>query len=258
MKAVRALIIEKKTLAVGYYRYRLLAPEIAQTAKPGQFLEIRVADEGSVDPLLPRPISIYRIDSETGTIDIIFKEVGRGTRMLACKNQGEFLDVFGPVGNGFTVSKESLKIALIAGGIGMPPLFGLAESLAGHSIHLFYGARTEAEILELDEWKRLSIPVFAATDDGSYGYHGLVTELFLEKYLHEKYDYIAACGPKPMLNAVREIGLKYQIPGELSLESHMACGVGACLGCSCATINGKKRVCVDGPVFDLKEVVFNA
>ena len=258
MKAVRALIIDKIALGPGYYRFELLAPEIAEVAKPGQFIEIFAGEEGTFDPLLPRPISIYRINVRDGIISIIFKEVGRGTRLLANKNTGEILNSFGPVGNGFSILSDSRKIALIAGGIGMPPLYSFAETLSSYSVTLFYGARSQSELFELESWANLNISVFAATDDGSYGHHGLVTDLFLEKFKYENYDFIAACGPKPMLNAVQDIALNFGIPGQLSLESHMACGVGACLGCSCTTQGGCKRVCVDGPGFDLKEVIFNA
>jgi dihydroorotate dehydrogenase electron transfer subunit len=258
MYQLKAIIIENINLAPGYHRLRLLAPEIAAAAQPGQFIQIRVGDEETTDPLLSRPISIYRIDSPGSSIDLIYKTVGRGTRMLAGIIPGATLEIIGPLGKGFTLPEHTQKVGLIGGGVGMPPLYSLAARLRAVapdlSITLFYGGRSRADLLELDSWDRLGVEVCAATEDGSYGVQGLVTRVLLEKISVEKFDYFAACGPKPMLKAVREIAIANRIPGELSLEAHMACGVGACLGCTCKTGQGYRRVCVDGPVFPLEEV----
>jgi dihydroorotate dehydrogenase electron transfer subunit len=258
----KVLITENHNLAPGYYRLTLLAPEVAVCAKPGQFIQIRVAGSGSNDPLLARPISIFRINTAENTIALIYKVVGRGTSILSGLNQGTVLEIMGPVGNGFTIPPDTTKIALIAGGVGMPPLFCFAEELVrsrlGEQIHLFYGGRSKSDILELDLWNQLGIKVVTATEDGSMGQRGLVTELFMEEHRRSKFDFIAACGPQPMLQAVQKIALAEGkgIPGQISLEAHMACGVGACLGCTCNTHQGYKRVCVDGPVFSIAEVVW--
>jgi dihydroorotate dehydrogenase electron transfer subunit len=151
---------------------------------------------------------------------------------------------------------ETRRIALIAGGIGMPPLFGLAETVRGPQYTLFYGARSQNDLLELDQWSKLGIPVHTATDDGSAGYHGLITDVLSNGLSAGAFDYLVACGPKPMLAAVQGLAVSHGVPGELSLESYMACGVGACLGCVCSTNQGYKRVCVDGPVFKAGEVKF--
>jgi dihydroorotate dehydrogenase electron transfer subunit len=261
MFQLNAIITENINLAPGYHRMRLLAPEIAAAARPGQFVQLRVGEAETTDPLLARPISIYRIDSSGNWVELIYKAVGRGTLMLAGKAAGTTVEIIGPLGNGFTLPDQARKVGLIGGGVGMPPLYCLAAKLraAGPDlpITLFYGGKSRSDLLELDNWERLGVEICAATEDGTYGVQGLVTKLILEKIPAEKFDYFAACGPEPMLKAVREIALANRIAGELSLEAHMACGVGACLGCICKTHQGYRRVCVDGPVFPLEEVSFD-
>jgi dihydroorotate dehydrogenase electron transfer subunit len=257
---IRTLITDTKILAPAYYRFTLLAPDIAAIAKPGQFIQIRVASSGTNDPLLSRPISIFNYNRESGNVDVIFKVVGRGTASLAEFTSGELLEIVGPIGNGFQVPQNARNIALIAGGVGMPPLFCLAEYLKCNDhqkLSLFYGARSAIDFLELDLWAQTGAKIFAATDDGSHGYHGLVTELFMEQQRQTPFDFLAACGPQLMLQAVQKIAIAEGISGQLSLEAHMACAIGACLGCTCKTTHGLKRVCVDGPIFPLDEVVWS-
>lgn len=260
MIQVKAIITENVNLAPGYCRMGLMVPEIAHQARPGQFVQIRVVGENCTDPLLYRPISIYRIDRANGIIKLIYKVVGRGTSILAGVSQGEILEVLGPIGTGFQVPENAARVALVGGGVGMPPLYCLAEDLKARSrkpeITFFYGGRSRIDILELEAWNKLGVELCVATEDGSYGTKGLVTEVLLDKLQGTSFDYLAACGPQPMLKAVQLIGLERQMAGALSLEAHMACGVGACLGCTCNTTKGYRRVCVDGPVFDLSEVSF--
>ncbi|HEX3043801.1 MAG TPA: dihydroorotate dehydrogenase electron transfer subunit [Bacillota bacterium] len=255
---VKALITENRVLAPEYYLLSLLAPELAAEAKPGQFIQLEVAAPETVDPILPRPISIYRIHVKEGILQLIFKAVGRGTRGLSERMTGEVLRIRGPFGNGFSIPHEVQTPAFIAGGIGMPPLFCLAEELKKRSgiqkIVLFYGGRTRRDLLELDTWTELGAQIYPATEDGSYGASGFITNVFTEAQTQVSFDYIIACGPSPMLQAVRKIAQTLQIPGQISMESYMACGVGACLGCVCETKSGYKRVCVEGPVFDMNEV----
>jgi dihydroorotate dehydrogenase electron transfer subunit len=256
----RVLITENKNLAPGYYQLTVLAPEVAAIAKPGQFIQIRVAASESNDPLLARPISIFSINEATASISLIYKVVGRGTGILAVLKPGEILEILGPVGNGFLIPDDAENVALIAGGVGMPPLFCLTEYLKRvdyqRKVSLFYGGRSGSDLLELDRWTQTGVKLYTATEDGSHGYQGLVTEIFLAEHHHEKFDFLAACGPQPMLQAVQKIALAERITGQLSLEAHMACGVGACLGCTCKTNQGYQRVCVDGPVFPLHEVTW--
>lgn len=255
-----APVIGMRVLSPEYYLLRLHAPAIARAAQPGQFAMLRPAAEGAIDPLLGRPISIYRANAKTGDVDFIFKVVGRGTAMLAETALGETITVLGPIGNGFRVPEGAQRVALVGGGVGMPPLYFLAQRLKQTrpdcTATLFYGGRSRADLLQLKEWSALGVPVQAATDDGSFGHHGLVTAP-LQAHLAE-FDFLVACGPKPMLRAVQRLALDAGLPGQLSLEERMACGVGACLGCVCATVEGKRRICVDGPVFALEEVEFHA
>jgi dihydroorotate dehydrogenase electron transfer subunit len=257
----KVLITENTNLAPGYYRLTVLAPEVAAFAKPGQFIQIRVSASECNDPLLPRPISIFHIDEATNNVSVIYKVIGRGTSMLAGLKSGELVEVLGSIGNGFMLHADARNLALIAGGVGMPPLFCFAEYLRRSNvdcrISLFYGGRGNGDLLELDRWTQTGVKLYTATEDGSHGHHGLVTEVFSEEHHREKFDFIAACGPQPMLQAVQKIALAEGITGQLSLEAHMACGVGACLGCTCKTNQGYKRVCADGPVFLLQEVVWS-
>lgn len=260
MYLVQSKISEIKEIVTGCFRLKLIASPIAAAAKPGQFIQIRVADELSVDPLLARPISIFRINREEGSISLLFRVVGRGTKLLASKRKGETLTIWGPMGNGFEIPEQVGNIALIAGGIGMPPLFCLQEQLSlsqsPSQLTLFYGGRTSQDFLETALWEKSGIPVKIATEDGSIGFKGLITELFINEHRSNKYDFIIACGPAPMLAETQKIAVLSRLPGQISLEAHMACGVGACLGCTCQTNRGSQRVCVDGPVFSIKEVIF--
>lgn len=261
MNLVQSKVIENTNVAPGYYRLKLMASEIALAAKAGQFIQIRVAEDSSVDPLLARPISIYRMNKEEGSITLLFKAVGRGTNLLASKRAGDTLTIWGPLGNGFAIPKQAKNIALIAGGIGMPPLFCLQEQLAAldsgsPDLTLFYGGRTGKEFLELGFWEKSRVKLKLATEDGSVGFKGLVTDLFVSEHQLNNYDLLVACGPTPMLAAVEKVASLYGISGQISLESYMACGVGACLGCVCRTKEGSRRVCADGPVFSIDEVIF--
>lgn len=259
MFQTRALIIDTQNLAPGYHMFTVLAPDIAEAARPGQFIQANIGDMAVNDPLLPRPISLFHRDVGEGTIQFIFKVLGRGTGIMAGKKKGEIIGVRGPIGNGFTAPGNARSVFLVAGGIGMPPLFFLAEELKKtipHAIiRLFYGGRNRLDLLELNRWSDLSIEVSAATDDGSFGAKGLVTDLVSGELKNTSPDLIAACGPQPMLRAVQKLAGANKISCQLSLEAHMACGVGACLGCACETKQGYRRVCVDGPVFFGDEVI---
>ena len=260
MYLVQSEICEINEVAPGYCRLWLYAPQIATAANPGQFIQVRVGNEISVDPLLARPISIFRINKEEGTVSLLFKVVGRGTELLASKRQGEKLTIWGPVGNGFEIPERTENLALIAGGIGMPPLFCLQEQLSlgpnPPRMTLFYGGRTGRDLLELDLWEKSRVRIKPATEDGSMGFKGFVTDSFVEEHKIEAFNFMIACGPAPMLAAVQKTASLLGLSGQISLESYMACGVGACLGCVCQTVKGSRRVCVDGPVFSIEEVIF--
>ncbi len=240
------------------------SPEIAQIAKPGQFVQIRVTEEYS--PLLPRPMSVLSTDKTKGTIFVLFKVYGEATALLAKKKTGDSVGLLGPLGN--TFKPERFKnLIVVAGGVGLPPLYFLLKSLDlfYYSVYCFSGFASKDDLFLAQELLNLDINVQITTDDGSYGIKGMVTEP-VEKHsaaLQSKGDTcLLACGPIQMLKAVQEIALTNDIPAQLSVETIMACGIGICQGCTIQKRVGTVKrceyhlVCVDGPIFSEKAIVF--
>jgi len=206
--------------------------------------------------------------ANNSNIEILFEVVGRGSRLLSQKKPGDYLDIIGPLGNGFTFREprtENREPILIAGGMGIAPLFFLAESLirgkrssAYGKIQVLIGAKTKSHILCEKDFKKLGCDVQIATDDGSKGFKGRATDLLkvLLSTIDHRPSTIFSCGPKPMLKELIRITGQYSIPSQISLEAHMACGIGACLGCVVNTKAGYKRVCKDGPVFSGDEITW--
>ena len=362
MFQTKAKVIKNIEVTKNYYKIALSSSWIAQAAKPGQFLQVRVAD--NYEPLLRRPFSIHRVGyrlsvigyrpqtakpGKPNTIEILYEVVGKGTQILSQKKRGEYLDIIGPLGNGFDY-KSPLDFArgrqvtprlrsgqaghpstslgagrsqvLVAGGMGVAPLMFLAEKITGHKVtksvrseaqpprrgqshklKVLIGAKSKDQILCEKEFQRLGCEVKIATDDGSRGFKGKVTDL-LKKILVTGHPStssfsklrtslgasksqvtgqklatcdlrlatIYACGPRPMLKEISRISKEYKIPAQISLEEHMACGIGACLGCvvktqysipACRQARRNtqyrfqyKRVCKEGPVFDSQEVIW--
>lgn len=238
-------IISKREIAKNQFEMLLDNDALAKEALPGQFVHINVGSEAH---MLRRPISICDVyDSITR---IVFEVKGDGTKLLAEKKEGEMLDLIGPLGTGFTV-KKGQKAVIIGGGLGSFPLLYLARKLENPKI--FLGFRNKDMVcLEEDFGKCGELKV--ATDDGSYGYHGFAIDL--AKEAAEDCDIIYACGPTPMLKAVKALGEEKNIKTEISMEQRMGCGIGACLVCVCKTTSGYDKVCQKGPVFDASEVIF--
>ncbi len=237
-----AEVISLNGLGNDLFHLRLWAEKITKQAFPGQFVHVYCGEGESLDPLLPRPFSLFRIQKEDGVLELIFRVGGKGTSSLSRKVSGERLQLLGPLGRGFTESHYFSRVLLFAGGIGMPPLYSLAESSKGVDFTLFYGGRSRSDLVFLDEWQRMGVQLQLATDDGSVGHQGTLVELASSLLLPQAADFYYACGPKPMLKAVKQLMDNLKIPGELSLEERMACGVGACLGCVCQTVDGYVRV----------------
>jgi dihydroorotate dehydrogenase electron transfer subunit len=259
MYQLRAKVLVNKKVKGNYWRCVFYAPRIARDASAGQFVNVKVG-QGLV-PLLRRPFSICRVNK--GKVEILYEVLGEGTRVLAQRRVGEELDVIGPLGKGFSASRRARRI-LVAGGMGIAPLLFLAESFRSDDLSnttILIGAKTKRQILCEKEFKGLGLQVRIATDDGSRGFKGKVTDL-LEKALGnnaiDASEAIAlyACGPRPMLKEVSRISCAYNIATEVSLEEHMACGIGACLGCVAKTKTGYQRVCKEGPVFNAKEIIW--
>lgn len=232
-------VLDNLEPAPGYRELLLRAPEAAAAARPGQFLHLLCGDPPRGDGAyryLRRPVSIFRVDRGAGTVSVLFRVLGEGTRWLAARRAGEAVSALGPLGRGFPLEgfTGGEAIALLAGGgVGIPPLFFLAQELRrrGVPVRAFLGARGAADLLAEADFERAGVPVAVATDDGSRGRRGFVTDL-LAGALDEYPDaVIFACGPLPMLRAVQGMAAGRTVPAYLSVEERMACGVGACLGC---------------------------
>lgn len=259
MKQFKTKILENKQVAQGFYRMRIESPYLANNSKPGQFVEVKCSDEN--EPLLRRPLGVHRI-FKSG-IEMLYEIVGKGTKLLSGKKSGEYIDIIGPLGNGFNVEKNLKSAILIAGGIGVAPIMSLAEQLVrGKKIHLhvLIGACKKSHVLCKNDFKKIGADVFIATEDGSMGKKGLVTDLFKDLLYAKRYPLNAtlyACGPTGMLKAVAKIAHDKKMPCQVSLEERMACGVGVCLGCPVKIKgNGYKMVCKDGPVFNAEEILW--
>ncbi len=283
-----ALVVENVPIARETYRLRLADPRLASVIKPGQFVMVRPCAKGTTDPLLGRPLALYDVvrdrTGEATEIDVVYLVVGRGTAALSQRKPGERLAVWGPLGNGFGSPPDG-PVLFVAGGIGQTPFLALgrwwlgkarygeelldeagrksetAGTAAGAgpeaiapSATLLYGVRTAALSAGVDDFRLAGIDVELATDDGSAGHHGLVTEL-LERRLArgERPARVVGCGPQPMLAALARIVERFQIACDVSLENHMACGFGACFSCVVPVrqsdgLTDLRRVCLDGPV----------
>ncbi len=240
---------KKQRLTETIYDFTVCCPEMAKIAKPGQFLHILCGG----DAYLRRPISICEV-VERKHIRFIFETRGKGTEALAKRSVGEYLDILGPLGNGFTLYPEDKEaILLIGGGIGVFPLLQLAKELKGKAT-VVLGFRNQDAVLLADEFRAVSRNVFIATDDGSCGYHGFVTDVMKNILGSNPVSRVYTCGPTPMMQKVAEMASDANIPAQVSLEERMGCGVGACVTCTCKVNGSNKRVCKDGPVFDGTEV----
>jgi len=254
----KAKLIKNIEVIQKYYKILLYCPQIARIAKPGQFVEIKVSD--NYEPLLRRPFSIHRVKGNN--IEILYEVLGKGTDILSQRKIGEYLDVIGPLGNGFNyrlpITDYRLPI-LVAGGMGVAPLMFLAEKLAEVKISVLIGAKTKNHIFCEKEFKKLGCTLKISTDDGSRGFKGTATDLLKNILLltnNEKRLTIYACGPRPMLEEISRISRKHHIWAQISLEEHMACGIGICFGCAVKTRHGYKRVCKEGPVFNADEIIW--
>lgn len=244
-------IIDNKELCRNIYEIVLECPEIAKEAKPGQFLHVKVAK--GLDPLLRRPISISRVYGEKGHISLVYQVIGKGTKEMTTLKAGEVMDVMGPFGNGFPIFPGK-KCAVIGGGMGVAPLLELACSLEGCDAYLGFRCST----FKLPEYKEACKELHVATEDGSTGSRGYVTDIINNI---KEYDVVYTCGPKPMMRKVKELCENSSVKCFVSIEERMGCGIGACLVCACKIKEGAswhyKKACTDGPVFEAGEVDFN-
>ena len=243
MKQTIFTILENRSIARDIMLMRLQG-DTADFTRPGQFVNLKL--EGLY---LRRPISVCHY--EEGQLTIIYKTVGKGTKQMAAMTAGQQLDVLCGLGNGFDTSKaKGKKAAVIGGGVGVPPMYDTARRLIAEGVEVtaILGFATKDAAFYIDKFEALGAKVMVTTDDGTMGIHGFVTDALKQTDC----DYFFACGPQPMLRSLHRTG----ISGQLSFEERMGCGFGACMGCTCHTLVGTKRICQDGPVFPTEEVSF--
>jgi dihydroorotate dehydrogenase electron transfer subunit len=258
-KEQKTLIVRKKIWGE-YCLLGLQTKKIAQEAQPGQFIMVRT-NQG-LHPLLRRPISIH--SAQNGTLEIFFQQTGTGTKLLSQKQEGEYLDIIGPLGKGFRLirSPEGEHAALIGGGRGIAPLYFLARKLRelGVSVRLYYGGKTIEDIPLRQKFKEENFDILLSTDDGSFGSKGFVTDLFLSSLQEFSPSLIFACGPEAMMAKIARIARKKDIHAEFSLEAFMGCGFGACWGCVRKIRTGEKedwvKICEEGPVFAAERIIW--
>lgn len=284
-------VVANTQIAPEHFSMRLAGPVRLARFHPGQFLMLRWTD--GRDPLLPRAMSIRRArevrgsrfkaqvvepqtrhpkpDTRFAEVEILYKVCGRGTALLAAMRPGNPLHALGPLGNGFEIPRTATDIVLVAGGIGVPPIAAFTEALTarhatrGMKIAVFLGGRSKADLLCVSDLRRTGATVHVATEDGSAGHEGLVTDL-LGHYLYTQHPTpntrLYACGPHPMLAALSPIAEQYHLPYHASMEAGMACGFGACMGCV-VPVKGNARertyrlVCKDGPIFDGRAILWD-
>ena len=264
MRDIPSELLSNEQIADDFFHARLANPFVAQSAVPGQFLQLRVTEQ--LSPFLRIPLSISGVDPATGIVEVLYEVMGPKSHALARAQAGDVLHCLGPLGNGFD-APDTGRLILAGGGIGVPPLLFLGHraQASGLEVVLLIGARTAKKLLPDEFLKPAAHRFLVATDDGTAGHFGMVTELISAQIDSPAQCAVCTCGPQGMMVRVTEICQEAAIPCEASLEEYMACGFGVCVGCvvEIASDNGLpsayakyKRVCVDGPVFDAHRVIW--
>ncbi len=259
-KQIHAKLLEKKQLTKDIYHFKVKADDIVKESKPGNFVEIRVTEQ--TEPFLRRPISIYNLDKENGVLEFIFQVKGKGTEILAKKEVGEDIDIMGPLGFGTFKLEGRKNIAILGGGIGIFPLYELAKQAKQNRIQVntYLGFRNKEYVVLENEFQNVSDKLTITTDDGTYKQKGFAIDFLKQDIENNKIDCIYACGPLPMLRAVRELAIQKNLDCQISLEERMGCGIGLCLGCAVKKAESPEdapeyyHVCKGGPVFQAKDV----
>jgi dihydroorotate dehydrogenase electron transfer subunit len=265
IKQISSSILRIEEITEKVFKLTLSSPYIANNGKPGNFIHIKVSE--TTTPLLRRAFSLHRTDPRKAEIEVLFKVVGSGTEILSKKKKGEVLDLIGPLGNSFSPPSRNQKAMMVAGGMGLAPLWFLLNELLKNrnikkgDITFFQGARSKNGILYSRELSSLGVKHLISTEDGSSAYRGLVTELLVKEMKIKDKVTIYACGPAGMVSFLSRISRKANLDCEVSLEAHMPCGVGTCAGCVVKIEKNKiveyKKICSDGPIFDAREVYLN-
>jgi len=270
-------VSENTQIARDTFRLRFESAPIAESLVPGQFLMLRLSQLN--DPLIGRPLAVFDViedhQQQRRFVDVVYVAKGKFTRLLALSPPGRNLDVWGPLGNGFSTTACD-HLIMVAGGIGFTPFLAVAREALGRShfgepirhsgyarrVTFCYGARTEGYLVDTREFTRLGVDVRVATDDGTRGHHGLVTDIARQLLTDStQRSRIVCCGPEPMMEAVSHLAEQFQVACEVSLETPMACGIGICFTCVAKVRVGEtgwdyKRTCVEGPVFDAHRILW--
>ncbi len=258
---IRARISSNTELRPDIFLMKVMAPDVASASVPGQFCMVRSSLVDTYDPLLARPLSIHKVDVDTGELEFLYRVVGKGTRALSRQVPGEEIALLGPLGTGFHLKPGVIPI-LVGGGLGVAPLLFLAQGLKGQRGVVIIGAITKSQLLRLEPFRETGLEILVATEDGSFGNKGLVTEV-LDRLLSRLDDdakrdiEVFSCGPYPMLRAVYHLCQEYDVGCQVSMETHMACGSGLCLGCAIEAKGGYLHVCKDGPCFRAEELIWD-
>ncbi len=253
MHQITARVVENKEITRDIFRLTLFAPAVARESKPGQFVHLQCGVNQSY--ILRRPFSVHQTVG-VDAFDVLIRVVGDGTKWLAARRPKDSVNLIGPLGRGFTIGAELKRALIVAGGMGVAPLVFLALKLAEEKVKVYtvMGAASKDQLLDFMDLKRLTRKIAVSTDDGSQGHKGLVTDILGKEIEEADPDVVFACGPLAMLRAVAGISRRYSTSCQMSLEARMACGVGACLGCTVGAKDNYLKVCSDGPVFDTQEL----
>jgi len=251
MNQIPAVVIENRAVAPDIFLMSLASKTIAFTAQPGQFLMILCG----ADALLRRPLGIHQFDEKTGEFSLLYSRVGKGTHWLSQREKGDVINTLGPLGNGFTIFPDTKNILLIAGGMGIAPLFFLSNEAyqKGYQVTLLIGVKNSRQLPE--HTLKLPVNYITATEDGSSGRQGMITE-YVSEYI-DSAGQVFACGPLQMYRTLSNMPILDNKPVQISLEARMGCGFSVCYGCTVRTVKGLKQVCKDGPVFDLKDIIWD-
>jgi dihydroorotate dehydrogenase electron transfer subunit len=257
---ITATVVKNSCLCSEHYCLTLKSDILAKSTKPGQFVNLRIDGRGNL--LLRRPFSVAMTRPAQSVLEIVYRVVGQGTRSMTELSRGEKVDLIGPLGTGFHLPEEPTNCLLLGGGVGVAPLWSLAAQLSKkkNKVIALLGFRSSDRVFGEDIFRKLRIETIVTTDDGSYGLKGFVSD-HLEKVLNRPINHAYVCGPNPMLKAVLPMIRKSGIKGEVSLEERMGCGYGVCLSCVANIVEEgvveRKRICTEGPVFDLEHVVLS-
>lgn len=264
---LEAAVVGNEPLPRDNFMLSVHAPEVAQSSLPGQFvMAAPLADQSLPWPLLKRALAVYstgEVEGRRAVVRFLVKKLGDGTRALASLRPGDAVSMIGPLGRGFDLQASAGKTHfLLAGGIGIASVYLLAEELskAGQQVHLIYGGRSSADLVCIEDFRRLGIAVVPVTEDGSAGVRGLITDGLRDYWKPFSARRLAfyACGPNPMMKAVSELAAERGVPCQISVETRMGCGFGVCLGCTVKTVDSYKLACRHGPVFDARQFIWES